>query len=77
MIFGGSVITERLYIDVKQDLKKKKKKKPSIRKAACDPRAVPPCAGSRNEVGVGQSIKALQNHSLNAATGQNSKASQN
>ncbi len=27
VIFGGSVITERLYIDVKQDLKKKKKKK--------------------------------------------------
>ncbi len=25
MIFGGSVITERLYIDVKQDLKKIKK----------------------------------------------------
>ena len=24
---GGSVITERLYIDVKQDFKKKKKKK--------------------------------------------------
>ena len=24
---GGSVITERLYIDVKQDLKKRKKKK--------------------------------------------------
>ncbi len=24
---GGSVITERLYIDVKQDVKKKKKKK--------------------------------------------------
>ncbi len=23
---GGSVITERLYIDIKQDLKKKKKK---------------------------------------------------
>ncbi len=29
MIFGGSVIAERLYIDVKQDLKKKKKKKKS------------------------------------------------
>ena len=26
MFFGGSVITERFYIDVKQDLKKKKKK---------------------------------------------------
>ena len=25
VIFGGSVITERLHIDVKQDLKKKKK----------------------------------------------------
>ncbi len=25
-LLGGSVITERLYIDVKQDLKKKKKK---------------------------------------------------
>ncbi len=29
MFFGGSVITEKLYIDVKQDLKKKKKKNQS------------------------------------------------
>ncbi len=28
--FGGSVITKRLYIDIKQDLKKKKKKKLKI-----------------------------------------------
>ncbi len=28
--FGGSVITERLYIDIKQDLKNKKKKKERI-----------------------------------------------
>ena len=31
VIFGGSVITERLHIDVKQDLKKKKKRAASCK----------------------------------------------